>query len=434
MVAHTLPPTLGVPGPDGSLGLAWSPEFIPVDPHAKQLAFLLLNHEEVFFGGSAGGGKSASLLMGALQYVDEPGYHALLLRRTYAMLAMAEALMDRAHEWLGPTAAKWREGQKRWRFPSGATLEFGYLDGPRDHEQYQSAAFQYIGFDELTQFTEFQYGYLFSRLRRLEGSAVPIRMRSASNPGGPGHDWVKRKFIDHQGQAEGRIFVRSTLADNPSLDRVSYERSLSHLDPLTRAQLLDGSWSARREGALFQREWFQVVDSAPADGMRWVRYWDLASTEPKDSNDPDYTVGLKLGRHKSGQYYVADVRRGQLNPSRVDDLVRQTAHMDTRRVLVRMEQEPGASGVRTIDHFRSQVLDGYAFKGDRPTGSKVERARPTSSIAEPGNIRLVNGPWIEAFLDEVEGFPYSRYDDQVDALSGAHAALAGIGSGIPLHT
>ena len=157
--------------------------FIPHTPTPKQLAFLLLGGQEALFGGSAGGGKTDALLMAALQSVDTPGYAALVLRRTYADLSLPGALMDRAQEWLGPTAARWHDTEKTWAFPSGATITFGYLEHELDKFRYQGSELSFCAFDELTQFTESQYRYLFSRLRRLAGSDIPLRMRSASNPG-----------------------------------------------------------------------------------------------------------------------------------------------------------------------------------------------------------------------------------------------------------
>jgi hypothetical protein len=81
--------------------------------------------------------------MAALQYVDVPGYAALLLRRTYADLALPGAIMSRAEEWLANTPAQWHDKEKTWAFPSGASLSFGYLDGPRDHYRYQGSEFQF---------------------------------------------------------------------------------------------------------------------------------------------------------------------------------------------------------------------------------------------------------------------------------------------------
>lgn len=390
--------------------------WIPHDPTPKQAEFLLMPDLEVLYGGSAGGGKSDALLMAALQYVEVPGYAAILFRRTYADLSLPGALMDRAHEWLQGTAAHWSEKNKTWTFPSGGTLSFGYLESENDKYRYQSAEFQFIGFDELTQFSETQYRYLFSRLRRIEGSKVPLRMRAASNPGGVGHEWVKQRFI-----IGNKPFIPASLDDNPYIDREGYIKSLMHLDPVTREQLLKGDWTAREAGNKFKREWFEIVDSYPADA-RLVRYWDLAATEPKPGKDPDWTAGALLGE-KDGIYYIIDIKRTRATPQGVEKLIKQTAELDGKRVTIYMEQEPGSSGVNTIDHYRRRILAGFAFYGNKTTGSKEMRANPVSSQAEAGNIKLVRGQWINDFLDEAELFPHGAHDDQVDAVSGAFEML-----------
>lgn len=224
--------------------------FIPHKPTVKQKQFLALDCFEALYGGAAGGGKSDALLMAALQYAHVPGYAALLLRRTYADLSLPGAIMDRSHTWLQGSGATWHDRDKRWTFPSGATLTFGYLDNERDRFRYQGAELQFIGFDELTQFPESWYVYLLSRLRRLRGVEVPLRARSASNPGGIGHDWVRRRFVD--GASDSNQFVPATLADNPYLDADSYRQSLLLLDPTTRKQLLEGIWVRDAGGLVYK--------------------------------------------------------------------------------------------------------------------------------------------------------------------------------------
>jgi hypothetical protein len=207
--------------------------------------------QEVLYGGAAGGGKSDALLMAALQFVEVPGYAAILFRKTYADLALPGALMDRAASILTDTGAKWNGQEKVWTFPSGATLSFGYLDGENDRYRYQSSEFQYIAFDELTQFKERDYLYLFSRLRRTTDNQIPLRMRAGTNPGGVGHGWVKRRFLkgwDGAGRPStyrktaDRVFIGAKLEDNPYLDISTYEKSLEELDSQTRRQLRAGDW------------------------------------------------------------------------------------------------------------------------------------------------------------------------------------------------
>lgn len=387
---------------------------------------------EVFYGGAAGGGKSDWLLMGALEYVDVPGYAAIVFRRTFTDLALPGAIMARAHEWLAPHAARgvchWSGQDKRWTFESGATLQFAYMEHANDELRYQSAEFQYVAFDELTHFPEQQYRYMFSRLRRPAGGAlsqVPLRMRSASNPGGPGHDWVRGRFIDEP--ARSRVYVPAKLSDNPHVDRDAYIRSLAHLDPVTRQRLLEGDWSVREPGGFFQREWFgDIVDRAPL-GVRRVRFWDLAATVPTSENpDPDWTVGLLLAE-MGGRFWVEDVIRVRVTPKQVEALVSQTASVDGPGVPVRMEQEPGSSGKTVVEDYRRRVLAGYDFQGKPSTGSKEDRARPVSSRVEAGDFQLARGPWNREFLDELEAYTGDldkhAHDDQVDALSGAYRDL-----------
>ncbi len=353
--------------------------------------------------------------------MDVPKYAALIFRKSYSDLILPGALMDRAREWLSGTDAGWKESEKTWHFPSGATLTFGYLDNDADVYRYQSSEFQFIGFDELTQFKEFQYRYLFSRLRRLQASETPLRMRAASNPGGVGHDWVKQRFIT-EGKEKQRPFIPATLDDNPFLDREQYVKSLENLDPTTRQQLLKGDWNARSAGGKFRREWFKLTEVAPVNA-RFVRYWDMAATEKNSKNDPDWTAGCLLGKTAEGIYYIKDMRHRRGTPQQIEALIRQTAQLDGSQTAIYMEQEPGASGKTLIDYYTRQVLSGSTFYGDKPSADKITRADPVSSQAEAGNVFLVTGPWLNDFLDEADAFPNGSHDDQVDALSGAFAQL-----------
>ena len=294
--------------------------YIKQKPTVKQAQFLLCDATEALFGGAAGPGKSSALLMAALQYVEVPHYSALILRRTYRDLALPGALMDRAKEWLMDTDAKWNEIQHCWTFPSGAKVQFGYLESETDKYRYQGAEFIAILPDELTQFTETQYTYLNSRLRRPEGFPIPLRLWGASNPGGLGHAWVKQRFIV-EGEKYGRVFIPAKLDDNPHIDQATYIKRLQALDATTRKQLLEGSWDAA-VGKMFNRNWFTIIEKtqAPIDIYK-VRYWDLASTEPTKGKDPDWSAGALVGM-LNGQYYIFDLSHFQKTPKgTADDLI-----------------------------------------------------------------------------------------------------------------
>jgi predicted phage terminase large subunit-like protein len=399
--------------------------FIPHVPLAQQEDFLALDVEEALFGGAAGGGKSEALLIAALQYVEDSEYSALLIRRTYKDLALPGALMDRAHEWLEGTAAHWNNVDKVWTFPSGATLTFGYIQHARDKYQYQGAEFQFIGFDELTQFNYEDYSYLHSRLRRLSGSKVPIRMRAASNPGGVGHEWVKERFI-----LGDKLFIPSRYTDNPYMDIESYSRSLDKLDNITRLQLKHGDWDAVPEGKIFRREWItrNMYHNINEEIVSVMRFWDLAATHEEDlnkQNGADWTVGALLVKGESERVYLEEISRFRLDPGEAEDKIIQICMDDASwygRDLykVRVEQEGGASAKYVINNF-SKKLAGLDFDGSYiPRKSKVDRARSFVGFIKHGNFKVKdNSVWFNVFVDEMASFPTRGvHDDQVDALTG----------------
>lgn len=383
------------------------------------------NHpKEAFYGGAAGGGKSEALLMAAAQYVEVPGYAALLLRRTFPDLNQPGAILDRSKSWW-TGKARWVEAQKAWHFPSGAVIKFGHLEHEKDKYDYQGAEYQFIGFDELTQFSEEMYTYLFSRLRRTTGLNVPLRMRAASNPGGYGHEWVKQRFIV-EGPEHGRVFLPAGLADNPSLGP-EYARMLDELDPITRAQLLEGNWDVSAGGASFKRGWFGVIDGEPVEFERIVRAWDTASTAPTENKNADWTVGVKMGRTSDGIFWILDIVRFQGTPRDVESVIRQTALADGVDVEIYMEQEPGASGKQVADHYLGRVLPEFYYQAIRATGKKAARAVPLSSQSQAGNVKIKRGLYLSTFFQEAEAFPYGPHDDQIDAASLAFNQLAGGG-------
>ena len=393
----------------------------PHNPHATQQAFLLLDdYKEAFYGGAAGGGKSDALLMAASQYTDFPHYRALVLRRTYPELSMPGAIMDRAKMWWAGRAARWNGDDHQLVFPSGASITFAHAQYEDDVLRFSGTEFHAMFVDELTRFTETMYRFLFSRIRKNVGDPIPLRMRGASNPGDVGHEWVKKWFVNPG--ATDRPFIPARLKDNPSIDQAAYIENLMMLHPTDRKRLLEGDWDVAEAGAFFRRLWFPVVDEPPKRLSRVVRYWDLAGTPPDGKNDPDWTAGLKLGMDADKQLYMLNMQRLRASFESVAQMVVQTAILDGKTVPVCLEQEPGSAGKAVTAYFKKR-LQGWVVKGIPSSKAKEVRAAPVASSAEAGNITVINGPWVGAFLDEAEAFPTGGHDDQIDALSGAFGQL-----------
>lgn len=454
---------------------------IPSKPSSLQLEFLALEAEEALFGGAAGAGKSEVLLMGALQHVHVPGYRAGVFRRTKVELQLPDAILNRAHLWFAPALAaglcRWDDEISTYFFPTGAgkapaQIHFGYGASAAElHSRYQGAGFHYIAIDELTLWREEAYRYLFGRLRRLEGFPVPMRMRSATNPGGPGHRWVKARFVENARhvltggdvradvrkrrdksielpkprayvsppspeaaelavslgrQAQGAHFVPAFLTDNPYLDKVAYRTNLVKLDATRRAQWEWGDWDAEAGGGFFSKASFEIIEARPA-GLSWARSWDMAATDPETANaaDPDWTVGALEAIFRQpgtgyGRLVVADLERFRADPGPTQTRVVATARLDGRRVPQIFEQEPGAAGKTSVHNWRAVALFGWRVHGMRKTGPKEEYWRPVSGLAQVSPILLVRGAWNNALIAELEDLP-AGHDDQADAVCQGYA-------------
>ena len=387
----------------------------PMVPTPAQAAFLSISAEEKFFGGSTGPGKSTTLMMAVALAVEIPGISCLMLRRTYGDLQRRGGLLDTAHKWWGATAAHYNSEMHRWEFPNGSTIEFGYLESDRDVYRYQGAEYQLIAIDELTQFVEWQYLELFARLRRLAGFAFMPSMLSASNPGNTGHQWVRRRFV--RPGSPDRPYLPARMHDNPYLDTEQYLKMLSKLPPVRQQQFINGDWDAAIGGGMFDVT--QLVLEPVLPRNNWTAFgrgWDLAATEPTDSNpNPDWTAGVRMGLHADGSVWILNVVRMRARPNQVKQAVLSQAGRDHQHTQIFMEQEPGASGKTVIEAY-TQALRGYDFQGVITGGAnKVTRAVPLAQYVGAGNVHVLDTTWTEDFLTEMEQFPISEKKDQVDA-------------------
>ena len=424
-----------------------------------QEQFLSSSADIAFYGGAAGGGKTYGLLLEPLRHIHTKGFGAVIFRRTSPQIRNEGGLWDTS-EGLYPYAGGTpKESVLMWDFPAGTSIKFAHLEHEKHKLDYQGAQITLIGFDEITHFTQSQFFYMLSRNRSTCG--VKPYIRATTNP--DADSWVSKLiswWIDEGGfPIHGRsgairwfvrindeliwantpneitkkhpealpksfTFIQARLEDNKILEDADpgYRANLMALQKVERERLLGGNWKVRPSaGMYFKREWFEIVDKVPR-GVS-VRNWDIAATEPSTDNpDPDWTTGVKI-LESENITYVVDVRHVQYTPAGVEKHITHTASADGIETEIAMEQEPGASGKITIDHY-ARLLKGHIFHGVASSKAKEIRAGPVSAAAENQLIKVLRADWNTVFFDELEGFPEAAHDDIVDALSGGFNVLA----------
>ena len=291
-----------------------------------QTDFLSSSEQEVLYGGAAGGGKSYAMVVDPLRFANNPKAQMLLVRKSTEELRELKTVSKSLYTRAVP-GAKYNERESTWTFPSGATLWLSYLDRDDDVTRYQGQAFSWIGFDELTQWhSPYAWNYMRSRLRTTKGSGLKLYQRATSNPGGVGHAWVKKMFVDpapynepfwatdietgevlsrpaaHSlgaGPLFKRRFIPATLFDNPYLaEDGAYEANLLSMPEQERRRLLEGDWDIA-EGAAFPEFNAKVHVIDP---------FDIPSNWPKfracDYGYGSYSAIVWFAVHPSGQLVV----------------------------------------------------------------------------------------------------------------------------------
>lgn len=426
--------------------------------NGPQTAFLSSPADIVVFGGSAGSGKSYGLLLEPLRHINTVGFNAVIFRRTSVQVRSAGGLWDTSETIYPYIGGIPKQSVLQWVFKTNTSVKFAHLEYDKTVLDWQGSQIALICFDELTHFSEKQFFYMLSRNRSTCG--VKPYIRATTNPNAD--SWVAKLiswWIDDEGSPiqdrsgvirwfirindelvwadtaneltdrhpaaipKSLTFIPAKLSDNKILEEKDpgYRANLMALGRVERERLLEGNWKVRPSaGMYFRREWFEIVDNAPAG--KSMRNWDIAASEPTTSYpDPDWTAGVKL-TESNGITYVADVRHARHKPAGVEKLVSHTASVDGRETTITMEQEPGSSGKITIDHY-ARILKGYRFKGIPSTNAKVVRAGPVSAASENGLIKVVRADWNEVFFDELEAFPEGAHDDLCDAFSGGFNAI-----------
>jgi predicted phage terminase large subunit-like protein len=185
-----------------------------------------------------------------------------------------------------------------------------------------------------------------------------------------------------------------------------------------------------REGGLFKREWFEIVDTMP-DEITWARGWDWAGTEKSIKADPDWSVGVKLGKHNATNViYIASVVRFRADPGGVQQRVKAVAQQDGPATKVAIPQDPAQAGKFQAQQYVTQVLPGYPVTAIPQSATKMDRADPFAAQCKMGNVKIYRANWNDMFLDELTSFPAGSHDDQVDAVALGYMLLMDNTTGI----
>ena len=441
-----------------------------------QIRFLQSSADICIYGGAAGGGKTYALLLAALRHIRVQGFSYTIFRKNYKQIFNPGGLWDEACGIFGSLPrARDHISDVSWYFYGEKGLlskvSFAYIERNSDCSSYQGSQFCYIGFDELTHFSEYTLFYMLSRNRSTCG--VKPRVLATCNSDAeswvakfiewwidqntgypiPERSGVKRWFIrrdetlywadtreelwerfelrtrEERQEPKSVTFIMSNVYDNKELLRINpgYLANLKAMPEVERERLLRGNWKIKPAAGLFFKR-TQIrnrLPIVPGDIIKFVRAWDLAATPETEKGDPAYTAGVLMGKRSDGSYVVIDVVNVRQSASDVRATIRHTAEADNARygnVRVRLPQDPGQAGKDQAESF-IKLLSGFSVTAVPVSGSKEARAEPTASQWQAGNFDIVVGDWNEAYFSQLESFPASKFKDMVDATNDAFAEL-----------
>lgn len=410
--AVAAPPAVSAPALHNGRPILWRAHPGPQSKFLASPAF------EVGYGGQAGGGKTDAIIAGPLRQVSHPLYRAIIFRRTFPEL---QELMDRAALLYPQLGANWNDRDKRWTFPSGGKIEFGYCETYKEALQYQTDEFTHIAYDQLDQLAEERtWTYLSSRVR-AKAPDLRLEMRASFNPGGVGGQWIKRRFVDpcpvdgspievENRTPDGRVvmttraFVRAAIKDNPALLRndPGYLGRLALLGEVEYKQLALGDWEA--QGGAFYPE---ITTQADQDRLfitpsqlppllDWYEYWgalDWGYIHP--------AVYMQFVRIKDTVYVLDSTFMFKYQDEEQASLVRETSDKRCLRLVFAghdafaKRQAHSAASETVADVYGRYSISLEKAAIDREAGSQVVRRL----IAKPKPGPLPKGAITVRFVD-----------------------------------
>lgn len=430
-----------------------------------QTQFMASSADIIIYGGAAGGGKTYALLLEALRHKDVKSFGAVIFRHNYNQITAEGGLWDASQKIFNqvPDAHSRKSPKLHWRFDGGAKLSFAHIERDEDLKSWQGTEIAYIGFDELTHFTKHQFLYMLSRNRTTCG--IRPYVRATCNP--DSDSWVA-EFIswwidqetgyaipERSGQVRWMVvlndiiywgdtpeelakkyevnvedcksvtFIASRLEDNKILmeSDPGYLANLKAMTEVDMERLLRGNWKIKAAaGSFFKRSQVgEILTEVPKDLVAVCRGWDLAATDKDEDDEAAFTAGVLMGRRENGRFVIIDVINRQLKAGDVRSTVLVTAKMDHAKYAwcrQRLPQDPGQAGKDQKASYM-EMLAGFDVHMIPESGDKATRAEPMAAQWQHGMFDLVAGEWNEAYLNQLESFPDSKWKDMVDASSSA---------------